>query len=290
MNDNDTILEQIIRGDTLEAINRLYARPDSEDDATMALNRVLYGPPTHEALERVRAEEERHLERLGQSDDAEQADLLYNLGCFALFQDDVSEARLRFAEALRHRGDHLMARHNLAYALELMAETAEARAEYERVLAANPDSAISQLNLALLDLHEGRYEAGLERLERMHGDDPDNIGLVLYLCRGLLLRGTARDLEGVLDLIDQQPDAERYPDLRECRAYALYLLGEQEAAERAFSELLAENEGNLFARLGLIKVLAAQGNFDALKPHVARYHELNPGEEMAGLLAELDDA
>ncbi len=118
-----------------------------------------------------------------------------------------------------------MARHNLAYALELLADTGEARAEYERVLAANPASVITQLNLALLDLQEGQYEAGLQRLERLYADDPDNIGLVLYLCRGLLVRGAPGDLEGVLELVGQQADAERYPDLRECRAYALYCTG-----------------------------------------------------------------
>ncbi len=38
----------------------------------------------------------------------------------------------------------------------------------------------------------------------------------------------------------------------------------------------------------MIKLLAARRDFAGLKPHVARYQELNPGDEMAALLADLE--
>ncbi|HKI99803.1 MAG TPA: tetratricopeptide repeat protein [bacterium] len=284
--DNDRLLELIGKGDTLQALNLLFA--DASSGSTrLAMNRALYGPSSEEAGERIRAADQEQRTRLGGLSGDAQATALYNLGCFALNQDDVMEARLRFAEALELQPGHLMARHNLAYAHELLAETDDARREYAAVLAQNPDCLLTRLNLAQLALSEGDYETGLDDLEALYRDDPGNMGVLLYLCRGLLLRASPPDLERVLALLGENPAAERYVDLNECRAYALYLMGDLDAAEAAFRQLLDVGGDNLFALTGIIKVLGQRDDLTALQPYVERYRAQHPSEAVDTMLQDL---
>jgi tetratricopeptide (TPR) repeat protein len=285
--ENDRLLELIGKGDTLQALNRLYSA-DPGSDARLAINRALYGPGGEEHGERIREAEQRHRASLGGLSDGDRVTTLYNLGCFALSQDDVVEARLRFAEVLELHPQHLMAHHNLAYAHELLAETDEARREYQAVLDQNPACALSRLNLAQLALQEGDYASGLSALEALHGEDPGNMGLLLYLCRGLLLRGESADFRRVLELVDSE--AERYVDLQECRAYAQYLLEDLDGAERTFQQLLEAGADNVFALAGMVKVLGQRGDFAGVRAYMKRYQAVNPSESGAELLSELAGA
>jgi len=284
--ENDRLLALIANGDTLQALNRLLADP-APTDPRLAINRALFGPVDDATTELVAASVNEHRMQVGGSAGPARVATLYNLGCFALQQDDVLEARLRFAEALELAPEHLMARHNLAYCHELLAESDAARAEYQAVLSQNPDCALTRLNLAQFALQEGDYEAGLEDLEALYADDPGNMGVLLYLCRGLLQRGEAADVERAMALLDQTADAERFVDLQECRAYALFKQGDLEAAEAIFRTLLEAAPDNLFALTGMIKVLGEGGATAELKGYAERYQALQPSESISALLADL---
>jgi tetratricopeptide (TPR) repeat protein len=288
-NENERLLELIGQGDTLQALNLLYAS-GGDGEPGFALNRALYGPVSDAHDDAVRAAEQAHRGGLAGRSPEERIATLYNLGCFALMQDDVMDARLRFSEVLELDPAHRMARHNLAYAHELLAESEDAEREYRAVLARYPDSGLTRLNLAQLHMQQGDYEAGLEALEALHADAPDNLGVLLYLSRGLLTRGSAPDLARVLQLLEQAPDAESYVDLQECGAYARYLQGHLDEAEHAFRQLLEGGPDNRFALTGLIKVLAQRGAFAELKPIVERYHALAPSEATTALLTDLAEA
>jgi tetratricopeptide (TPR) repeat protein len=287
--DNDRLLELISKGDTLQTLHLLFA-DGAPGGARLELNRALYGPASEAHDARLRAADQQHRTRVGSLSGPEHVTALYNLGCFALSQDDVMEARVRFAEALELDPQHLMARHNLAYAHELLAETDDARREYQAVLAQNPDCVLTRLNLAQLALAEGDYEGGLAHLDALHRQDPGNMGLLLYLCRGLLLRGSPPDLERVLALLQEARDTERYVDLQECRAYAQYLLGDLEAAETAFRQLLEASPDNLFALTGMLKVLGQHGRPEDVRPYAERYQALHPSEAIAAVLKDLTGA
>lgn len=284
--ENDQLLALICSGDTLHVLHRLLAEP-AGGGPRLAMNRALYGPAGEASGEQVRAADQVHRERMGALDAEQQVTALYNLGCFALSQDDVMEARLRFAEVLEREPEHVMARHNLAYAHELLAETAEARQEYEAVLARQPDLALARLNLSQLALAEGDHEQGIELLEALHAQAPDNMGLLLYLCRGLLLRATPQDLERVLELLAGSGETGRYVDLQECAAYAHFLLGDLEAAEAAFRALLDADANNVFALTGMMKVLAQRVDLAGLKTYADRLQALFPTEAVAGVMQEL---
>jgi tetratricopeptide (TPR) repeat protein len=284
--ENDRLLELIARGDTLQALELLFAE-SAPAGARLAMNRALYGPAGEDHEERIRAAEQQQRTALSALSGAQQAAAHFNLGCFALAQDDVLEARLRFAEVLELEPGHLMARHNLAYAHELLAESDEARREYEAVLEQNPDCVLTRLNLAQLALSEGDYEAGLEDLEALHAAEPGNMGVLLYLCRGLLLRGSAEDLERVLALLGESAGAGHYVDLQECRAYALYQQADLDAAEAAFRELLDANGDNLFALTGMMKVLGQRGDLKGLRPYAERCQAVSPSEATAALVRDL---
>jgi tetratricopeptide (TPR) repeat protein len=281
---NDRLLELIAKGDSLQALNLLQS---GGADALLGVNRALYGPLSEANGARVRDQDRQHRAQVSAVQGEAQVTALYNLGCFALMQDDVLEARLRFTEVLEQEPQHLMARHNLAYAHELLAETDDARREYQAVLDQNPDCVLTRLNLAQLALQEGDYGSGLEDLEALHAADPANMGVLLYLCRGLLERGEPADLARVLQLLGQSAAAARYVDLQECRAYALFRQEDMEGAEAAFRQLLESDGDNLFALTGLIKVLVQRNELKALKPYVERCQALAPSDAMAGLLEDL---
>ncbi len=80
---------------------------------------------------------------------------------------------------------------------------------------------------------------------------------------------------------------EHYPDLYECLGYAHFLNENHGAAEDIFAALLAENEDNLFARMGMMKILALKGDFETLQAYAERYQEVNPTEKVGELLEAL---
>ena len=118
----------------------------------------------------------------------------------------------------------------------------------------------------------------------MYDRDTGNKGLLLFLCRALLIRADPEDVEKANQLLGVIPGLKQYPDLHECLAYAMYLAGQLEEAEEAFSGLLAENDENLFARLGIIRVLCEKNDFEGVEKHTERYEELNPNEKTRELL------
>ena len=282
--DNDPFLESIIKGNILGGLELLHAEGGDDPSEPLALNRLLYGNVEEEKLDIIREEETSLGEKLSALEDSEKALAYYNLGCFSLVQDDVVNSKDRFALAVEISPRHLMARHNLAYAHELLAETEEARVHYRTIQEQKPDCAITRLNLAQLSLQEGDTETALSELQGLYDRDTGNKGLLLFLCRALLFRGNPEDVEKANQLLGVIPGLKQYPDLHECLAYAMYLSGKTEAAEQAFSELLVENDENLFARLGMIKVLCEKGDFEGAEKHTERYEELDPNEKTRELL------
>jgi len=119
----------------------------------------------------------------------------------------------------------------------------------------------------------------------LYQSGPHNMGLLLYLCRELLAGKTKEGAQEVVDLLDRRKEWLEFLDLWECRAYALYLLNQTNEAESAFRELLTASPESLFARLGLIKSLAARGSFNELKQELERYASLNPPEDLGAVLA-----
>jgi predicted Zn-dependent protease len=286
MSADDPILRLICRGDTLEGLRQLLAARQDGESGARRLNRALYGPSSAANRDRIEQERRSHLARLPAAQGAERALLLHNLGCLALYQDEVLEARERFQEVLSLQPEHRFARHNLAYAEELLAEYDQAQEQYDRVLQQDPGFALSRLNRALLRVQTGDVAAGVADLRAMHENDPDNMGILLYLCRALLTTGNPHDAQAVLDVLEAGSGWVQFLDLRECRSYALFVQGRQEEAEAAFRDLIAAMPGNLFSRLGLIKTLAAQGRFGNLAAELEAYEALQPPESVQALIDE----
>ena len=289
MGENERVLDFISKGNTLEGLNLLFGHAGGGGDPLLSLNSALYSPTGRDFAEQVRQAEEAHLERLQTRNDRERGLLLYNLGCFALYRDDIQTAKFRFGEALRLRPEMVQARHNFGYARELMTEIEEAEAEYRRVLEARPDYALSRINLGQILIQEGQREEGLEELRQVVAGQPENIGAALYFCRAILSGGEPEAAREALELLRGRPEWLRYPNLKECLGFAHYLLGEQERAEEIFREMLEENDAHLFPRLGLIKILAAREAHAELFTHVKRYQELSPSPEVADLIAKLEE-
>jgi predicted Zn-dependent protease len=282
------VLDLISSGDTLEALSQLYAL--GESDPLARLNRVLYTPDHANAEALLSEERERLLGVLSRSEGHPRAVVLYNLGCLALAEDEVVEARLYFRQALEQWPEYLPARHNLAHTSDLLAEEDEAEVLYDQVLGARPEMALSRLNLALIDLELGRRDKGMEGLRQLVAEQPRNPSLVLYLCRAILATGNPSDAAEVPDLLAGLGDWQRYPDLRECHAYASYLLNELAEAETAFRGLLDEDPNNQFARVGLMRILAGQEAWSDVASHAEALHAAAPTEQSANLVQRLTEA
>lgn len=205
MNQNERIVELIAAGNTLLGQKQLFALPpagdSAADDALAALNRALLTPPDDEHGALVQRAKEAHLDLLPTARGAALALLQFNLGCFALYQDDVQEAQMRFGEVVKLDPDNRYALHNLAYTFELMAELTEARNHYERSAGGPQALALSRLNRALVRGEEGDASGCAADLRALHRQDPGNMGLLLYLCRALLASKTAEGAREVVDLL-----------------------------------------------------------------------------------------
>ncbi|HUJ76465.1 MAG TPA: tetratricopeptide repeat protein [bacterium] len=284
MLDNAEMLRLIAAGNTLEGQRRLFSAPPDPEDLLLSLNRALLSVPSEESNTFLQQAQYGHEALLPRGHNQDQPLILYNLGCLALYQDDVQEAKRRFQHVLDLEPDNRYARHNLGYAHELMADMVEARREYERVVLEDPDLTLTRLNLALLLAQEGRPEASISALRLLHQQNRDNMGILLYLCRSLLARGIPEHTNEALELLENHPQWKEFLDLWECRAYAQYLAGLYEAAEGSFRELLSHSPENLFAHMGLIKVLAARGDIPALRQALEAYQALNPTLSLAEAL------
>lgn len=285
MSDIERVLQLLRRGNTLAALRGL-SQAEGGSHPLADLNRELYGR-AGEGWELVEAQISRHLQGLASAPQDEKALLSYNLGCFALAQEDVFTAKLRFAESAQMRPGFAAALHNLGYTHELMTEFPEAEAAYREALAADADCALTRLNLALVYLAQGERDRALQQLRELQAADAKNQGALLFLCRTLLRRPDVENATEVKALLDAQPGWEEFLELRECRGFSLLLLGESDGAEVEFRAVLERDDTRRFARVGLIKVLAAKKDFTNLLREADRLTELEPAPEVERLTGEL---
>jgi len=150
--------------------------------------------------------------------------------------------------------------------------------------------ALSRLNMALIDLELGRREAGLTALRQLVSEQPGNPSLVLHLCRAVLATADPSGAAEVPLLLGDLPDWQQYPDLRECHAFASFLLNELPEAEAAFRSLLEEDPGNQFARVGLMRILAGREAWEELASHAETLHAAMPTDQSSALVEKLTDA
>ena len=274
MSETADFLDVLAQGDTLRVALLAAEAQHSRGDSCLAVNAALFAPGSSQADNRIQAEKMRHLELLADAEDRLRAIVLFNLGCFALHQDDILTAKLRFGEAARLRPDHHPSLHNLAHAHELMADFEDAKVELGRALNIKPDCALTKINLATIHLIEGETEAGLALLRELAAADPDNMGVALHLCRSLLERSGREEAEEARRLLEERPHSAHHPELLACRAYAAVLLEHWGEAEALFRELLETEPDSEFARMGLIKALASQEKFHELLEQLEHYRAL----------------
>lgn len=280
MNDLGELQKLQDDGDTLEVARLAGNLAAGGGDSFLTLNAILFAPGTGDPQGRIQKEKARHLELLKHASDPRRAALLYNLGCFALYSDDILTAKLRFGEAARLRPGHYPTLHNLAHAHELMADFEDAQRELERALNVNPGCVLTRINLAGIYMEMGEVDQGLEILRELAAEHPENMSAALYLCRGLLEYAGQESAQEVRTLLEQRSEWKAHAELKIYRAYACYQTEAWEEAETLFGELLEADQGSAFARMGLIKVLARQGRFDESLQHLDRYRDMHPSQSI----------
>lgn len=88
---------------------------------------------------------------------------------------DYGNAVSTYRKALTQDPDNLRLQRAYADALIDDGKTAEARKELQKILAADPQDALTYLHLAQLDRQEGRFDQAREELEHAKTLDPDNL-------------------------------------------------------------------------------------------------------------------
>lgn len=271
----------------MDGLKLLYGRESTDAKGLIAINRSLFGPHRPSSVELINDEMARHLEMVDTVSGDERAWVFYNLGCFALFGDEVLEAHYYFSEAAKEKPDSAAALHNLAYTHELRAETDQAREIYHQALAQNSAYTISRVNLAQLDLSEGKFDEALTLLRDLRRAQPANHGLTLYLCRALLQRSGESDAQEVLTLLASSSKWQSYQDLKECHAYAKYLCEDYDGAEADFRDLMIDDASSQFAIIGMIKICTKRKDWVSLQSFAEQYHSINPSQQSENLLAAL---
>lgn len=280
-------LELIRKGNTLDGHKQLAGLGLDAPDALAALNAALFTTTPEGDGGAVQVEIMRLLELLKQSEGEGRKVILYNLGCLALHQEDVITAKMRFAEAIKIDPAMVAAQHNLGYADELLTNLEEAKATYRKVLDLEPANHLTRVNLANVLEIEGKRGEGLETLREALATDESSPGIAYYLCSMLLTSGDEAEAAEALVVLEKITGGMDFVELRECRAMAFYLVGDYEQAGNEFRALLAGDENRIFARLGLIKTLAAMGGFDEILPEAEILEKLSPSEELQALIREL---
>ena len=287
MSENDNPLHLIHRGDTLTGKRELKKLSSTGYSPTIRLNSTLYGLSNQDSAGQLETEKKRHLKLLQESNREDRGTLLYNLGCFALYESDLITAKLRFSEAVRLLSELPEPLHNLGYAHELVTERKEAKHAYQRAISMDPTFGLSRVNLSNIYMLENRPEEAFEELRGLLNRDPLNAGVLYQLCRLRLKKpdeGAAREILDRTDVFSYWPE---YLELKECRAAALLHLNQDEEAQALFREVLEMEERHFFSWVGLMRILAKQGRWDEMLGHGMRMLELFPSQELEALINRL---
>lgn len=208
------------------------------------------------------------------SDPAQAEDALdYLLAVMRLRQGDTEGAQ-QAARRLASRGENEAWRHNLAGGVAFVAEDFEAaRASFEAALEAEPRNASAKMNLARVDLREGKSAEAEARLRQVVEIDPDAPMARLALAELALAR---KDFEAARDWIAPVPGSPQRARIEGQIAagegrFAVAAAAFTEAFEGAPSSMLALNHFIVARRAGLAA------------PHVLlrRWVEANPDDVAA---------
>jgi putative PEP-CTERM system TPR-repeat lipoprotein len=118
------------------------------------------------------------------------------------------------ADLVAQQPDNLTFINLLAAAQANSGDLAAARMGYERILQLNPEFRPAQINLAHLDLREGRGEQAAARLNTLLQADPENTRLLFELAKIEQGRGNTEDAIRLLEKAHQLNPRAKFPALR----------------------------------------------------------------------------
>jgi len=160
----------------------------------------------------------------------------YGLALAATGRDRYEEAARYCREALAEKADFADARYLLANALRRLKRLAEARAEFEALLAAAPNHPLALRDLAFLLVDLEEYPAALPLLRRAVAGQADSLDLWMRMglcCERLGLYEEARDA-----LLSAQRLAPRAPEVRVNLGRIHAALGEDDRAIDCFTDAI----------------------------------------------------
>jgi len=216
----------------------------------------------------------------------------------AVNRQDFDTAAQDYQDYLAKKPDDASVHYNLGYTYTALERPDDAKAEYEKAIALDPQMEPAYRNLGMTLLAKDP-RAAIDPLERATELQPQD-------ARAKWLLGTALERSGKLGPAIEQFEAARKLDDRDVRisaswAYALLSAGrfaEAEAAYRATLDLDPEGATLRQAHLGLANSLVGQKKLAEAVPELASYLELAPNDtaariERASALVDLgkdDDA
>jgi len=162
---------------------------------------------------------------------------------------DYASAVAVFEKALAQDPENQDIRRSYADALVGMGNGPAARAEFGKVLKADPNDAASNLRLAQLDRQDGRFDQARKELDRARTLQPDNVEITYQQA---LLEEAVGDLDKAIELLQglvkdsEQPGNQYTPGEANNRAVFLERLGlvyreqqKYESALQAFRQIVA---------------------------------------------------
>ena len=169
--------------DSWEVLGRLYKMNNQGQKAEEAFKKVLNVDPDSKSglsslaqLYFEQGDYQGALELLKRIPEAEMEPPLLGMLGYAYSQThDYDSAVSTYQKALAQDPDNQELRRAYADALMGMGNTAAARAEFEKVLKAEPDDALTYLRLGELDRQEGRFDQARKELERAKTLQADNM-------------------------------------------------------------------------------------------------------------------
>jgi len=203
------------------------------------------------------------------------------LGAAYEAKKDFPKARESYAKATALDPNYVTAALNLARLDLRDGKTAEARAAYEAVLEKHPDQAVALVALAKMASDEGRAQEGVALLERAREKNPRAVQPRLILANYQLRRGNAGEALALA--------GEAYEIAPQLPAAALLLgraqiaNGRPDEAISTLSELAERYPDSVDTHMQLALAYGQKRDVESTRRALARVLELSPGHPLATL-------
>ena len=269
-------VSHLAAGDSADAVSELEAAIESNPDFSRADVLLILTHFQNREFDKALAAAQKLVDKQPQNPQVRNL-----LGAAYEAKQDVARARESYARASELDPGYATAALNLARLDLREGKTAEARAGYEAVLEKHPDQPVALVALAKMASDEGRAQEGVALLERAREKNPNAVQPRLILANYQLRRGNARE---ALTLAREAHEiSPQLPAAALLLGRAQIANGLSDEAVETLGALAERYPDSVDAHMQLALAYGQKRDVERTRRELERVLELNPGNPLASL-------